>query len=113
MLSDIIQKHIADVIKTLRIAGHFKTPEEVDTYFEKSINETAEIVAREVTTSLTEAHKQHEHEMYEELEKAHREEMEKMKKIVEDELYQINFYTDGNNPGAYEAWEAISKKFNI
>ncbi len=91
MLSDIIQKHIADVIKTLRIAGHFKT----------------------VKTSLTEAHKQHEHEMYEELEKAHREEMEKMKKIVEDELYQINFYTDGNNPGAYEAWEAISKKFNI
>ncbi len=54
MLSDIIQKHISEIIKTLRIAGHFKTPEEVDTYFEKSLNETAQIVAREVLRKVRE-----------------------------------------------------------
>jgi len=52
MLKDIIEKPIAEIMKTLRIVGKFKTPEEVDAYFEKSLNETAQIVAREVSESL-------------------------------------------------------------
>jgi hypothetical protein len=60
--------------------------------------------------SLTQAHVQHEHEMYEELEKFHKVEMEKMvKKIL------INFKEgsefDGYKPT--EAITAIAKKYNI
>jgi hypothetical protein len=57
MLKDIIEKPIAEIMKTLRIVGKFKTPEEVDAYFEKSLNETAQIVAREVLRKVREGAK--------------------------------------------------------
>ena len=36
--------------------------------------------------------------------------VEKVEKIVHDELYEIDFYTDGSNPGADEAWKRIIAK---
>jgi hypothetical protein len=67
---------------------------------------------RTTLVSLTEAHIQHEHEMYEELEKAHKVEMESLVKEILSKRYfkSMNDKTDVVNG---EVIKEVAKKFNI